>query len=91
VKSSIRDELRKELRERGFSTSLESPHGGLVLSDTYKCAADLADLLDVMVARREKIFRSVDVVGQDTAKRNYDDTVLVIEAAKAVLGRLVLP
>ncbi len=89
MKKTIRDELRRELVNRGFSESLEAPNGTMGLTD---CAtsAELADLLEVMVARREKIFGSVGVVGRDAAKKSYDDVVLVIEAAKAVVGKLTL-
>jgi hypothetical protein len=91
VSSSIQEELRRELVARGFSATLESPLGTMGLTDSYSTPADLADLLEVMVARREKLFRSVDVVGPDVAKKSYDDVVLVIEAVKVVLARLVLP
>ena len=87
---TIRDDLRTELLARGFSAGLEAPNATMVLDDSYSTAADLADLLEVMVARREKIFRSVDVVGQATARRSYDDVVLVIEAIKAVIAKLSL-
>ncbi|WP_437662959.1 hypothetical protein [Sorangium sp. So ce1182] len=87
---SIREELWNELRSRGFSHDGESPNGTMGLTDSYSTGADLAELLELMVARREKIFRSVDVVGQDAAREGYDDVVLVIEAVKAVIGRLSL-
>jgi hypothetical protein len=67
VNTSISDELKKELLARGFSTSLEAPNGTMGLTSAYTTAAELADLMDLMVSRREKIFRSVDVVGHDAA------------------------
>jgi hypothetical protein len=88
MSTRIRDEFRKELLDRGFTAALEAPHGTIGLTDSYFTSADLADLLEVMVARREKIFRSVDVVGANTARQSYEDVVLVIEATKAVIGRL---
>ncbi len=91
MKTSIRDELRKELIARGFSTNLQSPHGGIVLSDSYSTAAEVVDLLVIMVARREKLFRPTGVVPPDVAKRDYDDTVLAVDAIRAVLSRLTLP
>ncbi|WP_437301959.1 hypothetical protein [Sorangium sp. So ce388] len=87
---SIREHLWNELRLRGFSHDGESPHGTMGLTDSYSTGADLAELLELMVARREKIFGSVDVVGQDAARKSYDDVVLVIESIKAVIGRLSL-
>jgi hypothetical protein len=87
---SIREQLWNELRLRGFSQDGESPHGTIGLTDSYSTGAELADLLELMVARREKIFRSVDAVGQTAARDSYDDVVLVIEAVKAVIGRLSL-
>jgi len=88
MSGSIQSELRKELVARGFSPSLASPNDTMVLDDAYATAADLAGLLELMVARREKIFRSVDVVGAGAAKRSYDDVVLCIDAIKAVIARL---
>jgi hypothetical protein len=90
MKDSIRDELKKELIARGFSPSLDSPNDTMGLSESYLNTVEIAALLDIMVARREKIYRSVDVVGPDAAKKSYDDVVLVIEAVKAVIGRLSL-
>jgi hypothetical protein len=90
VNTSISDELKKELLARGFSTSLEAPNGTMGLTSAYTTAAELADLMDLMVSRREKIFRSVDVVGHDAARKSYDDVVIVIEAIKAVMGKLSL-
>ncbi|WP_437805217.1 hypothetical protein [Sorangium sp. So ce1078] len=87
---SIREELWNEFRLRGFSHDGESPHGTIGLTDSYSTGAELAELLELMVARREKIFRSVDAVGQAAARESYDDVVLVIEAVKAVIGRLSL-
>jgi hypothetical protein len=61
------------------------------LTDSYQSAADVADLLEAMVARREKIFASVPVVGRDVAKSSYDDVAKVIDSAKAIFSRLALP
>jgi len=89
VSDSIRQDLRRELIARGFSATLASPNGTMVLcDDAWSTAADLANLLDQMVSRREKVFWSVSAVGQDTAKKSYDDVVLAIDAIKTVIGRL---
>jgi hypothetical protein len=86
---SISDELKGELLARGFTASLEAPNKTMQLV-AYSTATELVDLLDMMVARREKIFRSVNVVGPEAAKKSYDDVVLVIEAIRAVIGRMSL-
>jgi hypothetical protein len=90
MSSSVRDEFVKQLRARGFSDQLESADRTIVLADSYSTAAELADLLEVMVSRREKIFRSVAVVGEEVARRNYENTVLIIDAIKAVIGQCQL-
>lgn len=97
---SIRDELKKELLARGFTIAppsatdptegFASPNDTMTLCDAYATALDLAELLDQMVSRREKVFRSVDVLGADIAKKCYDDVVIVIAAIKAVIARLSL-
>lgn len=87
----IRRALNAELQKRGFTTDLEAPNGTIGLTESYSTTTDLADLLDLMVTRREKIFRSVEVVGPDAAKKSYNDVLLVIEAVKAVIARLSLP
>jgi hypothetical protein len=87
MNASIRDDLKRELLLRGFDGGLASPQGTMVLDDIFLGEVEIADLLDTMVARREKVFRSVEVVGAEAAKRSYDDVVLTIEAIKAVIGR----
>jgi hypothetical protein len=89
VKPLVRDEVLRELRARGFNEHGTSPNDTMVLDEIYVGDVDIADLLEIMVARREKIFRSQDVVGPAAAKAGYDDVVLVIEAIKAVIGRCV--
>ena len=85
MKPAIRDRLREELRSRGFKDSGDSPHGTMTLDEDYLDAVALSDLLDMMVSRREKFFRSEQAVGPDIAKKGYDDVVLVIEATKLVV------
>ncbi len=63
----------------------------MVFGDSYLRGIELADLLETLVARREKIFGSVGVVGQETARESYYDVVRAIEATKAVIGLLALP
>lgn len=92
MSEQIRHELRRELLARGFrgDSEMQAPGGTMGLTDSYMNGAELAELLDVLVARREKIFRSVDVVGEDAARRSYEDVVVAIEAVKAVIGKLAV-
>ena len=85
------EELRKELVARGFSAGGVSPNDTIVLDDALLAEIAIASLLETMVARREKVFRSGDVVGMEAAKKGFDDAVLAIEATKAVIGKLSLP
>jgi hypothetical protein len=92
----IRDELKRELIERGFTEcrndGLESPHRSLVLhASSYTTSSDLAELLEVMVFKREKAFRADHVLGPEAAREVYHDVVIVIDAVKAVIARLSLP
>ena len=85
------DALRRELVARGFDQELSSPKGTMVFDESYLRAIALADLLETLVARREKVFGSVGAVGQETARESYDDVVRAIEATKAVIGLLTMP
>lgn len=89
VKSDLVEALKKELASRGFKGS-EAPNGTMTLGDEYLIAIGIGELMIQLVARREKIFRSVDVVGMDVAKNSYDDAVGAVEAVKAVIEELVL-
>lgn len=91
MNSRIFDALKAELLARGFRRDGAAPSNTMTLDDEYLLAVELGDLFDTMVARREKIFRSGEVVGADAAKNGFDDVVLVIDAIKAVIGKLALP
>jgi hypothetical protein len=60
----------------------------MAFDEAYLDDTELSDLLETMVARREKVIRSHSVVGPDIAKQSYDDVVLVIDAIKAVMKNL---
>lgn len=60
----------------------------MALSVTYLSEVALGELLDQMVTRREKVFRSVEAVGRSVAEGSYSDVVLVIEAINSVLADL---
>jgi hypothetical protein len=81
--------LQKQLAARGFDARGTSPNHTIVLSDSYLEATDLADLLDVMVVRRERAFAPIhEPGGPEAAKRTYDDAVAAIEAAKTAFRAL---
>lgn len=86
----IRDELHKELAARGFEQGL-APNRTMTLNAEYLAAVGLGQLIDQLVTRREKLFRSGDVVGIEQATKAYDDASAAVEAIKSVLERLVLP
>jgi hypothetical protein len=81
--------LKAELVRRGYSESGMAPHATMSLGDDFIGACTLAELLDIAVTRREKVFRSVDVVGMDAAKQSYDDVVVAVEAIKSTIDAIV--
>jgi len=89
VNRRLREELKNELLARGFSRDGVSPKSTIAIGDAYLTATDMASLLETMVERREKVFRSVGVVGKKQAKAAYEDVVIAIEAIKAVIGKFL--
>ena len=87
---ALREELTRELLLRGFKPGGSSPNDTMILDDQFLADVSIGDLLETMVARREKVFRSDQVVGSQVAKKSYDDVVLVIEVIKNVLDKLRL-
>jgi hypothetical protein len=87
---AIREELWRELLARGFAVNGASPNNTMTINEAFLDAIEVAALFDTMVARRENVSRSGGVVGLDVAKKSYDDVVLVIDAMKAVIGRMSL-
>lgn len=90
MKPEIAHAIARELVSRGYTTDGTAPNGTMSLDEPYMRSVSLGDLLDQLVARREKIFRSVEVVGQDAASKSYDDVVVAIDVVKAVVSRLDL-
>ena len=82
--------FRKALASRGF-VGLVSPNGTMAFDEASLSSVGLADLLETLVARREKIFGSVAVVGQVSARQSYDDVVAAIDATKEVIHSLIVP
>ena len=83
-----RQQLLKELAARGYRDDGSSPYRSIVLDYDELPDTDLGELLDQMVVRREKIFRSLDVLGKEMAMQHYEDAERAIEAMKAVLKKL---
>jgi hypothetical protein len=91
MNATTRHELRKELTSRGFTADGGSPNETMTLDDAYLDDVDLGELLETMVARREKVFQSTAVVGDEVAKKSYHDVVQAIDAIKATLQRIITP
>jgi hypothetical protein len=88
MKTSTREELKKELRLRAYSDSGVAPNDTMVLDDIFLDGVELFELLDTLVTRREKIHRSYATVGAEAGKKSYDDVVAAIDAIKALMSRL---
>ena len=82
-----RGQLLKELASRGYRDDGSSPFRSIVLDYSELLDIELGELLEQMVARREKIFRAVDTMGKDVAMQNYEDAQRAIDAMKAVIKR----
>ena len=91
MNATTKHELQKELIRRGFTADGSSPNETMTLDDGYLDDVDLDELLETMVARREKVFQSTAVVGDELAKKSYHDVVQAIDAIKATLKRLIPP
>jgi hypothetical protein len=87
VNEFTRGQLLKELASRGYRDDGSSPFRSIVLDYEELAEVELGELLEQMVARREKIFRAVDTMGKDAAMQNYEDAQRAIEAMKAVIKR----
>lgn len=90
MNAAFRDRLRSELASRGFTPAGDSPNRTMTLDETYLDAVELGDLMETVVARREKVFSSQSVVGHDAARQSYEDVILVVDAIKAVMKALTL-
>jgi hypothetical protein len=88
VNDFTRNQLLKELAARGYRDDGSSPFRSIVLDYDELPEIELGELLEQMVARREKIVRSLDAVGKDVAMQSYEDAQRAIDAMKAVIKRL---
>ncbi|HEY5926254.1 MAG TPA: hypothetical protein VIV11_31430 [Kofleriaceae bacterium] len=80
--------LLKELAARGYREDGSSPFRSIVMDYGELAETELGELLEQMVARREKIFRSLEAVGKDVAMQHYEDAQRAIDAMKAVIKKL---
>jgi hypothetical protein len=87
VNQFTRGQLLKELASRGYRDDGSSPFRSIVLDYDELLDIELGELLEQMVARREKIFRAADTMGKDAAMQNYEDAQRAIDAMKAVIKR----
>ncbi len=83
-----RAQLLQQLAARGYRDDGSSPFRSIVLDYDELAETELGELLEQMVGRREKIFRSIDTVGKDVAMQNYEDAQCAIDAMKAVIKKL---
>jgi hypothetical protein len=88
VNDFTRNQLLKELAARGYRDDGSSPFRSIVLDYDELPEIERGELLEQMVARREKIVRSLDAVGKDVAMQSYEDAQRAIDAMKAVIKRL---
>ena len=82
-----RGQLLKELAARGYRDDGSSPFRSIVLDYDELSEIEIGELLEQMVARREKIFRAVDTMGKDVAMQNYEDAQRAIDAMKTVIKK----
>lgn len=80
--------LLKELAARGYRDDGSSLFRSIVLDYEELAEVEIGELLEQMVARREKIFRSMEALGRDAAMQSYEDAQRAIEAMKVVIKKL---
>ena len=83
-----RKQLVAELAARGYRDDGSSPFRSIVLDYGELDEVELGELLEQMVARREKIVRTVDMYGKDVAMHHYEDAQRAIDAMRAIIKRL---
>jgi hypothetical protein len=80
-------QLLGELASRGYRDDGSSPYRSIVIAYDELAETELGELLEQMVVRREKIFRSIDAIGKDVAMQHYEDAQRAIDAMKAVIKK----
>lgn len=80
-------ELRAELAARGWAADGTAPFGSMCLADAVLDRRELRELLELLVARRAKVFEAVDGVCLEAARQAHDDLGTAIDATQAVIAR----
>lgn len=80
--------LLKELAARGYRDDGSSPYRSIVLAYDELSEVELGELLEQMLGRREKIFRSMESLGREVAMQSYEDAQRAIDAMKVVIKKL---
>jgi hypothetical protein len=88
VNDYTRGLLLKELAARGYRDDGSSPFRSIVLAYDELSEVDIGELLEQMVGRREKIFRSMESLGREVAMQSYEDAQRAIDAMKVVIKKL---
>ncbi|HUS27892.1 MAG TPA: hypothetical protein VMZ53_05270 [Kofleriaceae bacterium] len=83
----VKELLLAELTRRGYHEG-KSPNGTIVLDVAELIELDIAEFLDLMVTRREKISRSIEALGKDKARAGFEDADHAVEAIKTVIKKL---
>jgi hypothetical protein len=83
----IRQQLWDELQAHGYSSSGNAPNKSMWLDDEFLAATELVELIDLLISRREKIYKAVEIVGEEQCKLNYVDVAIAVDAIKAVISR----
>lgn len=78
--------LRASLCRHGFTPEGDSPNGTFKLDDSYLSQNGIANLLVILVARREKVFASTLTVGREVSAAAYSDVVAAINAVVSVIS-----
>ncbi len=90
MKQSIFEQLVRELVARGCTMSpapvaIVSPNDTMRIDYEGLATDDIVDLFEQLVTRRQKIWGSVAVVGEEQARAAYEDVECVIAAVKRVI------
>jgi hypothetical protein len=88
VNDFTRGMLLRELAARGYREDGSAPFRSIVIDYDELRDTEIGELLEQIVVRRDKIFRSLETVGKDIALQNYEDSQRAIDAMKAVIKKL---
>jgi hypothetical protein len=89
VNKNVLLHLERELSMRGYGVDGNAPKGTMSLGREYLSEISTGELLDQLITRREKVFRSLGVVGRDVAEAGYGDVAIAIEALKSALSQVL--